>query len=36
MAALAIIGASLLAVTAGWIPAMIAARQDPAEVMREE
>lgn len=36
MAALAVIGASLLAVLAGWIPAMIASRQDPAEVMREE
>jgi putative ABC transport system permease protein len=36
MAALAIIGASLLAVIAGWIPAIIASRQDPAEVMREE
>jgi hypothetical protein len=34
--ALAIVGASLLAVIAGWIPALIAARQDPAEVMREE
>jgi putative ABC transport system permease protein len=36
MAALAVLGASLLAVLAGWIPAMIAAYQDPAEVMREE
>jgi putative ABC transport system permease protein len=36
MAALAVIGASLLAVVAGWIPAMIASRQDPAEVLREE
>jgi putative ABC transport system permease protein len=36
MAALAIFGASLLAVIAGWIPALIASRQDPAEVMREE
>ncbi len=36
MAALAVIGASLLAVIAGWIPAMIASRQDPADVMREE
>ena len=36
MGALAIVGASLLAVIAGWIPALIAARQDPAEVMREE
>jgi ABC-type lipoprotein release transport system permease subunit len=36
MAALAIIGASLLAVIAGWIPAVIASRQDPAVVLREE
>ena len=36
MAALAVIGASLLAVVAGWIPAVIASRQDPAEVLREE
>jgi putative ABC transport system permease protein len=36
MAVLAILGASLLAVLAGWIPAMIASNQDPAEVMREE
>jgi putative ABC transport system permease protein len=36
MAGLAILGASLLAVLAGWIPAMIASNQDPAEVMREE
>lgn len=36
MAALAIIGASLLAIIAGWIPAMIASGQDPAEVLRGE
>jgi ABC-type lipoprotein release transport system permease subunit len=36
IAALAVLGASLLAVLAGWIPAMIASYQDPAEVMREE
>ncbi len=36
MTALAVIGASLLAVIAGWIPAVAASRQDPAEVMREE
>lgn len=36
MAALAVFGASLLAVIAGWIPAMIASGQDPAEVLREE
>lgn len=36
MAALAVVGASLLAVIAGWIPAMIASGQDPAEVLREE
>jgi hypothetical protein len=36
MTALAVIGAALLAVVAGWIPALIASRQDPAEVLREE
>ena len=36
MAVLAIVGASTLAIIAGWIPAMIASRQDPAEVLREE
>jgi putative ABC transport system permease protein len=36
MAVLAILGASSLAVLAGWIPSMIAAYQDPADVMREE
>jgi len=36
MAGLAVIGASLLAVIAGWLPAMVASRQDPAEVLREE
>jgi putative ABC transport system permease protein len=36
MGALAVIGASALAVIAGWIPAMIASRQDPAAVLREE
>ncbi len=36
MAALAVVGASLLAVIAGWIPAMIASGQDPAEVLRVE
>jgi putative ABC transport system permease protein len=36
LAALAVVGASTLAVVAGWIPAMIAAGQDPAEVLREE
>ena len=36
MTALAVAGASLLAVIAGWIPAMIASGQDPAEVLREE
>jgi hypothetical protein len=36
MAALAITGASLLAIIAGWIPAIIASGQDPAEVLREE
>lgn len=36
MAALAVAGASMLAVISGWIPAMIASRQDPAEILREE
>jgi putative ABC transport system permease protein len=36
VAGLAVIGASLLAVIAGWLPAMVASRQDPAEVLREE
>ena len=36
MAALAIVGASVLAVLAGWIPAMLASHQDPAVVLREE
>ena len=36
LAALAVVGASMLAVVAGWIPALIASGQDPAEVLREE
>ncbi len=36
LAALALVGASLLAVVAGWIPAVMASRQDPAEVLRGE
>ena len=36
MAALSMAGASILAVISGWIPAVIASRQDPAEVLREE
>jgi putative ABC transport system permease protein len=36
MTALAVFGASLLTVLAGWIPSMIASYQDPADVMREE
>jgi putative ABC transport system permease protein len=36
MAALAVAGSSLLAVLAGWIPATVAAHQDPAEALREE
>jgi ABC-type lipoprotein release transport system permease subunit len=35
-AALAVGGASMLAVISGWIPAIIASRQDPAEILREE
>jgi putative ABC transport system permease protein len=36
LGALSLIGASFLSVVAGWIPAMIASRQDPAEVLRDE
>jgi len=36
MTALAVVGASLLAIIAGWIPAMIASREDPAEILRGE
>jgi len=36
MAALAVIGASALTILAGWIPALLASHQDPAEVLREE
>jgi ABC-type lipoprotein release transport system permease subunit len=36
LAAASIAGATALAVIAGWIPAMVATRQDPAEVLREE
>lgn len=34
--ALSVIGAATLAVIAGWIPTIIATRQDPADVLREE
>lgn len=33
---LSVVGAALLAVIAGWIPTLMAIRQDPAEVLREE
>jgi len=33
---LSVAGAAALAVIAGWIPTMVATRQDPAEVLREE
>ncbi len=33
---LSVVGAATLAVIAGWIPTMIATRQDPADVLREE
>jgi putative ABC transport system permease protein len=36
LALVSVIGASLLTIAAGWIPAMIASGQDPAEVLREE
>jgi ABC-type lipoprotein release transport system permease subunit len=34
--AASIAGATALAVIAGWIPTMVATRQDPAVVLREE
>lgn len=34
--AMAVLGAPLLAVLASWVPAVIAAQQDPAVVLREE
>jgi putative ABC transport system permease protein len=34
--ALSVGGATALAVLAGWIPTLVAARQDPAAVLREE
>lgn len=33
---LAVLGAPMLTVVAGWIPAMIAAQQDPVAVLREK
>jgi ABC-type antimicrobial peptide transport system permease subunit len=33
---LAVIGSSILAVIAGWIPALIATQQDPAEILHKE
>jgi ABC-type lipoprotein release transport system permease subunit len=33
---LSVVGAAALAVIAGWIPTMIATRQDPADILREE
>jgi putative ABC transport system permease protein len=33
---LSVLGAAALAVIAGWIPTMIATRQDPADILREE
>jgi putative ABC transport system permease protein len=33
---LSVLGAAALAVIAGWIPTIIATRQDPADVLREE
>jgi ABC-type lipoprotein release transport system permease subunit len=36
LGALSVIGASFLSIVAGWIPAMIASRQDPAEVLKGE
>ncbi len=36
LVALAVIGSSFMAMIAGWVPAMIASNQDPADVLREE
>jgi putative ABC transport system permease protein len=36
LGALSVIGASFLSIVAGWIPAMVASRQDPAEVLKGE
>ena len=33
---LAAIGSSILAVIAGWIPALVATQQDPAEILHKE
>jgi ABC-type lipoprotein release transport system permease subunit len=33
---LSVAGAAALAVVAGWIPTMVATRQDPADILREE
>jgi ABC-type lipoprotein release transport system permease subunit len=33
---LSVAGAAALAVVAGWIPTMVAIRQDPADVLRSE
>jgi hypothetical protein len=33
---LSVAGSSILAVIAGWIPALVAARQDPAEILHSE
>jgi putative ABC transport system permease protein len=36
LAALSIVGSAFMTVIAGWIPAVIASNQDPAEALREE
>jgi putative ABC transport system permease protein len=36
LGALSVIGASFLSIVAGWIPAMIASGQDPAEILKGE
>ena len=33
---LSVAGAAALAVIAGWIPTMVATRQDPADILRNE
>ena len=33
---LAVVGSSILAMIAGWIPALVATQQDPAEILHAE
>jgi putative ABC transport system permease protein len=36
LAILAVLGSSILAIAAGWIPALLATRQDPAEILHAD